>query len=403
MRRHRGRVGLMAVALMGVLVSGASADIVTERSASVLVFPKVIANGTRDTLIQITNTSNSMVHAHCFYVNAAPTFRDLPPDPVLNPPLWQEIDFDIWLTKQQPTYWLVSTGRQDNYIEGIDDPCTFGDRPHECPNSGFDPGAVPPVVDDFVGELKCVETDQVGAPISGNHLKGEATIVTYDVCVPDVPGEDPGVCSVGGDTCSVSDTSACDTDDYDTAKYNAIGVLGNEFNNGDGILCLGGEPTDQCPDSEYNGCPDVWVLNHFGSGEENPVLARDTDDSSIQTSVTIVPCTQNFETQDPETVTLQLLTYDEFENRLSSSTQLTCWADLDLRDIDFIFENLASPFAQTRIRPSGGSRSGVMMVATEYHQSTEDGRIGSASFNVHHEGTRAGQDVITIPGEQIQF
>ena len=252
------------------------------------------------------------------------------------------------------------------------------------------------MVDDFVGELKCVETDQVGAPISGNHLKGEATVITYDVCDPDT-----STCTVGGGTCDPTSTAPqCEGDDYDMAKYNAIGVLGNEFNNGDGVLCLGGEPNEQCPDPEYNGCPEFWILNHFAAGAENPVLG---EDSSVQTSITVVPCTQNFETQDPETVTLQLITYDEFENLFSSSTQLTCWADLDLRDIDFSFENMASTFGQTRIRPSGGSASGVMMVATEYHASGEESRIGSAAFNVHHEGTRAGQDVITIPGEQIQF
>lgn len=60
-------------ALVAVAIAAAApvhADITTERSASILVWPKIIANGTRDTIIQITNTSNSMVKAHCFYVNA---------------------------------------------------------------------------------------------------------------------------------------------------------------------------------------------------------------------------------------------------------------------------------------------------------------------------------------------
>ena len=87
MRRQRGRVGLMAAALVGLVVGGAQAQVTTERSASILVFPKVIADGTRDTVIQITNTSNSMVHAHCFYVNGALTFPELPPG-AINPPLW---------------------------------------------------------------------------------------------------------------------------------------------------------------------------------------------------------------------------------------------------------------------------------------------------------------------------
>ena len=49
-----------------------AADTTTEQSSSILIFPKVVFDGSRDTVIQISNTSNSMVHAHCFYVNAAP-------------------------------------------------------------------------------------------------------------------------------------------------------------------------------------------------------------------------------------------------------------------------------------------------------------------------------------------
>jgi len=397
MRRHRGRVGLMVMALVGVLVNGASADIVTERSASVLVFPKVVANGTRDTLIQITNTSNSMVHAHCFYVNAAPTFSDRPPHPIDNPPLWQEIDFDIWLTKQQPTYWRVSTGRQNNYVQGTDPQCSFNPLVLDCPDTGFDPGAVPPVVEDFIGELKCVETDQTGAPISGNHLKGEATVITYDVCNPTT---DPPSCTVSGTACSTT----C-TDDFDSAKYNAVGILGNEFNNGDGVLCLGGTSNDVCPDPEYNGCPDTWILNHFSWETANPAL---TEDSAVRSSITVVPCTQNFELQnpleDPGVVTLQLLTYNEFEQQLSASAQLVCWEDFDLPELgatqfNVLFEG--DTYRQTFIRSTAAS-SGVIMVATEAHQVSEGGRIGTASFNVHHQGTRPGQDIITIPADQLQ-
>src|SRR5690554_5911127 len=139
MLRQRGRVGLMAAALVGLMVGGVQAQQTscrpgetgptTECSASILVFPRVIANGTRDTIIQITNTGNSMVHAHCFYVNGAPTFPDFPPcpdpsDPLcFNPPLWTEIDFDIWLTKQQPTHWVVSQGR---LVDPTDEACGPG-------------------------------------------------------------------------------------------------------------------------------------------------------------------------------------------------------------------------------------------------------------------------------------
>ena len=129
MLRQRGRVGLMAAALVGLMVGGVQAQQTscrpgetgptTECSASILVFPRVIANGTRDTIIQITNTGNSMVHAHCFYVNGAPTFPDFPPcpdpsDPLcFNPPLWTEIDFDIWL--KGGTRFDVGPGALDVY------------------------------------------------------------------------------------------------------------------------------------------------------------------------------------------------------------------------------------------------------------------------------------------------
>src|SRR5215475_2541407 len=134
---------LLSAATLLSLATQARADITTERSASILVFPKIIANASRDTAIQITNTSNSLVRAHCFYVNAALTNPELPQGP-LNPPLWLEVDFTIQLTKQQPTYWFVSEGRD---VNPTDPPC--GPLRRLCPNAGLDPGRVPPVVPDF--------------------------------------------------------------------------------------------------------------------------------------------------------------------------------------------------------------------------------------------------------------
>jgi hypothetical protein len=435
MRRYR--VGILA-GVLAMTASAASAQVTTERSASILVFPKVIANGTRDTIIQITNTSNSMVHAHCFYVNAAPANRDLPPDPVLNPPLWQELDFDIWLTKQQPTHWVVSRGRA---VNPQDPSCDRLTGTYDCPDAGLDPGRVPPVPDDFVGELKCVEVDASGAPISGNHLKGEATVITQDVCGPqllcandwsrcmtDNDCVDGAACVVGGNRCELTDQECgapedCDSNVIDEAKYNGLGIIGNENNNGDPVLCLGGETSDACQTgAEYDACPETWIVNHQSYGA--PDLAVGSP-SFVATSLTLVPCEQNFETQDPESVTLQLLTYNEFEQQFSSSTTLTCWADLKLTDINNLFRRttLASDFAQTRIRPSSGTQSGILLVGTETHYVGERDLVSdamlsepgeelvagrprppyaTASFNAHIEGERIPQDLITIPAEQIQ-
>jgi hypothetical protein len=108
MRCVWGLCGVLGSVL--ALASVARAEVSTDVSGSVLVFPKVVFDGggaeDRDTIIQISNTSNNMVHAHCFYVNGAPD--------LLGNPLWQITDFDIWLTRQQPTHWVASQGRQIN-------------------------------------------------------------------------------------------------------------------------------------------------------------------------------------------------------------------------------------------------------------------------------------------------
>lgn len=399
MRMDHRRVGLIAAVLVGLLASGAKADVTTEQSASILVFPKVVADGTRETVIQITNTSNAMVHAHCFYVNGGVTFPNGPdgvpdtgdefPSP-LNPPLWTEIDFDIWLTKQQPTYWVVSQGRLVN----SDDPtCTRSDS--SCPNAGFDPGRVPPVVENFTGELKCIEVDASGAPLGGNHLKGEATIMVVQQC--DItPGEEFGVCR--GTSLQCSSAAECPGTTGDASKYNALGILGFDNNNGDGVLCLGGQPGPECEGgAEYNACPQTWVLNHVAGGGQ---VAG--NGSTVNTSIAVVPCAQNFETQVPETVTIQFAIVNEFESVFSTSTSVTCWAELDLVDgIDPIFsaDFIGSDYAQTFMRPSSGTNSGFMVVACEEH--SDGGGPANAAVNLHVIGERTGTDKIVIPSEQI--
>ena len=403
--RMRPLRALLCAAALAGLAGQARADVTTERSASILVFPKIIANGARDTAIQITNTSNSLVRAHCFYVNAALTNPELPQGP-LNPPLWLEVDFTIQLTKQQPTYWFVSRGRD---VNPTDTPCSRDLR--FCPDAGIDPGHVPPVVPDFVGELKCVEVDDSGAPLSGNHLKGEATIIS-----PRVPGDiilDPLTVFRGAST------------------YNAIGVLGEE-NNGDAILVLGG---GQCGGSgaictseedcggqgpcvfEYNACPQTWILNHAADGAPDIALEDERLDgsSSITTELTVVPCTQNFETQIPTTVTLQFLTFNEFESQFSVSTSVTCWGNFKLGDLGAPAMTFAGQlpdpqgtvFLQSRIRSAAGTPFGTFMVAEEAHiakrTTTLPFPIGTrAAVNLHVEGSRSVPDLITIPADQLE-
>jgi len=354
----------MALALCAVVPARAATT--TEQSVSILIFPKVIFDGTRDTFIQISNTSNSMTHAHCFYVNAAPLCIGAGDclagtcDGVCQPQ-WVEVDFDIWLTKQQPTHWDVAQGRLSNPLTDV----SCGPNVSDCNAAGLDPGRVPPVSSlPFTGELRCIEVDQSGAPISGNHLKGEATIVSND-------GE--------------------------ASKYNAVGILGEPFtNDGNDVLCLGGGITDQCPaGAEYEGCGQTLLLDHFAGGADDPLFGPT---SEVDTELTVVPCAADFEGQNPASIKVNFVVFDEFELQFSASVPVTCWGTFLLSDIRNIFDVavLESRFAQTQMVASTLSDSGFVAVSEEFHH------LGSqqttAAFNLHEQGTRAATDLIIIPG-----
>lgn len=328
----------------------ADAQVSTEQSTSVIVFPKVIADGSRDTLLQVSNASNGQVRATCFYVNAQRLFPGQPPGP-LNPPLWQATKFDITLTAQQPTSWVVSIGRPDS---PLDPPCQFFPLPnYDCYGAGEDPGDVPPVPPDFVGEVVCIEVDALLNPISGNHLTGEATIK--------------------------------DLSSGDVAKYSAIGLVGFETNDGDAALVLG---------QEYAACPDAWLLDHTTDGSEIPSVGAG---SSLHTDVTIVPCSQDFDNLIPAQVAVQFFMTNEFEQNFSASTTVDCWGDFTLSDVNVLFGSLGTLTAHTQIRPAA-LQGGILVVAEEFRSTGGvEPVVASAAANVYAEGAHAISDVIRLP------
>lgn len=362
----RGTLTIAVTAVALVLVAGplpARAATTSEQSSSILIFPKVVFDGSRDTVIQITNTSNSMVHAHCFYVNAAPLCIGAG-DCLAGTcsgtcePQWIEVDFAIWLTKQQPTHWSVGEGR----LPPGGFPCDATNS--ECDNAGIEIGRVPPVSSvPFAGELRCIEVDQSGAPISGNHLKGEATIISGD---------------------------------GDASKYNAVGLIGEPFsNNGDDVLCIGGGVTDECPSgAEYEGCGQRLIMPNFAEGADNPMFGPS---SEVDTELTLTPCTADFERQLPSEIVVQVIVVNEFEQPFSTSQKFTCWLTTFLDDINGIFSVLVAQtrFIETQLRPADKSDSGFVGVYEEYHR--VNGQQARAAFNIHEQGTRDKTDLIFLP------
>jgi hypothetical protein len=383
-KRNPFLAGVCAV-LGGVslVVSTASAEVTSDRAAGLVVFPKLVFDGANgvDTEIQLSNTSNEQIKVRCFYVNANGHCSNNPEfvcnaAPDCRPfgiggqciPGWQEIDFEFTMSPKQPIGWNLSTGARFLPLSDL----------------GLNEGSIPGASEDpFRGELKCFQVGPDNAPVDRNDLKGEATIVT----------------------------SADDL--LDSRSYNAIGIPAFEgANDGDNVLRLG---------EEYSACPSYLILDHFFEDAQEPI-----DDAFVRTDITLVPCSENFDLQNAALfeTTLQLLVFNEFEQRLSASIKTTCFKEIGLTDIglgvDRPFEETTqtsndkrSIFSvyvqgtltgQTRIRAvdddSETHGNGFLGVAEEFHREDETDLTsvqGSAAFNIHQSGIKDRVDLITVP------
>jgi hypothetical protein len=387
----------------------ASADVTSDRAAAILVWPKLIYSSADDTVlspagtvidttIQLTNTSSEEVFLRCFYVNANSHCSNEPTRVCGNhsdcnltfqgglcQPGWLEIDFEITLTPHQPLVWNLGDGQA--VLPCADAPCAPGGVSGLFSNVGNIPAASE---DPFMGELKCIQVGPNNEPIDRNDIKGEATIVTVR------PDGDQSV---------------------DARGYNAVGIQAIEgANDGDNSLRIG---------EEYNGCPSVLILDHFFDDAVEPISG-----DYVKTHLTLVPCSENFEFQAPFATTVQLLVFNEFEQRFSASRPLTCFKEYELcslgtgRDRPFNAPGFDDPnyqscqrsvfsafvngtlSGQTRIRgvDSGSEEfgNGLLGVAEEFYRPAgelEDvtATSSSAAFNLHHVGIRDRIDIINLP------
>jgi hypothetical protein len=381
------------LALGSAVQAQAPATVAGDRTAGYVLFPSVVSDPQdafnqdqeTETLIQLTNTHNEEITVHCFYVNATGRCLNgenalgfgVPGEPltacrsnadcltgngpgICDTSTWDETNFTLVLSPEQPTGWLASEGRRIEIV--VTDP----NDPNGVEGEGF--GLVLPVPTEyFQGELKCIEVNDVdnAIPVNANHLKGEAT--TYVVTTNPIDPNDVEV---------------------DVRRYNAIGIqaVSNDGQpQNDQTLCLGGNniPGNVCQTGEYAACPERLILNHLFDGALPGELDADP-------SITLVPCTQRIAEDEPTSLTIQMLVFNEFEQRFSLSTQLECYRDINLRDLSVLFAigTQGTVAGQTVFRAVGnGDRTvggfGILGVAEM------DTIGGSTAYNVVYSGMHA--------------
>jgi len=419
------RLALLA-ALAGsalIAVPAAQAQTSSDESAAIIIWPKVVYDSTgalfgqpTDTLINLSsNADSSLKQAHCFLVNATAhcdggandgdaclTSSDCGGG--VCEPGWSEIDFNVFLTAEQPLAWLAGDGlsRGDFPIEG---PGQCSTPPHNICFSDVSCGAgkclvgpngqnnlgsgVPPVGEDpFIGSLTCIQYDPTANPPvpdqsdSTNALIGEATIFTTD---------DPD-------------------DAVSGAKYNAVGLKATAATGADtdAVLEIGTPAVGTPPvaTADYEGCAGTLIVNHYFDGATDPVSvgANSSDNDQTATSLTLVPCGNNILEQTPGNVVAQFLVFNEFEQRFSSSRRVDCVFDSQISNIDTpnnsrsIWSSGVSGTltGQTRIQGVGGGENGSGLTGVATLAIDTDDSTTYAAYSLDQMGTSAG-DLLTIP------
>lgn len=386
---------LGAAAVVGLVLSPmAKAATYSDAGAAVVIWPKIIVDDSRDTVLTLTNQAPQPAAAHCFYINGNPRCENT--GAVCDSALdceedgffgnctagWIEINFDIILTRDQPLAWVASEGLKSIPGSSLADggvPCPGGFL-NPCITGQSNAGTrIPPVGETpFVGELKCIQVDpltRLPAECQGtacrNDLEGTATITKVEL------GQ------------------------IDTQKYNAPGLRTSPAGvNSDSLLVIGG------PEAEYQPCAEVLVFNHLFDFAIDPISGF----WEAHSELSLVPCTQNLLIQEVPRVTAQFLVYNEFEQRLSISIPVNCLLNTPISRIGtsqpersiFSAGIQGTVAGQTRIT---GVQGGLIGAASlNFCAPEEAGGCDATSFvdsgaayNLNQRGDREDPDFILIP------
>jgi hypothetical protein len=380
-REWLARVGLV-LALLALPCASAWAQaedeqISTDRSGSIVIFPKVISDGTRDTIIKLTNTSNMSVLAECKYFNGAGRCElserlcDADGDCDENESCvftWTPINFRVALTRQQPTMWRVSGGRRPSAggggITPPGDECEEVDGQEVCPGFFFTATSVP-AQGFFRGSLVCFEADPSTSPTNPepmgfNALKGEAVLFTI---AEDGNEADPQVSKYNSiNVPAIGDPTAADGLELDGVEYAAC-PLELEFPHyaagATDVVAAALEPTE-CEDTVCTGGPFAGDACMDDGDCGGGVCTA----CPVRTRLTFVPCTLNVRDGFAPVTRANFELRNEFEVfQGSEGVDVDCFVDFDtsreevVGGLSFIASN--SSYLKTVARFSGGRRCQV--------------------------------------------
>ncbi len=245
--------------------------------------------------------------------------------------------------------------------------------------------------------------------ILDHYFDGAIDPLALNRCLPE------GVCAISGGACATDGDCLANT-----CEDSVCSVSGHDC----------GDDTD-CE----NTCDDITeecTLSGTNCGPLGSECEPATMDVRVITEITMVPCTQDFEEgipgpgegTGPASTQVQFLVFNEFEQRFSTSTTLTCFSELPLSAIDtsqpersiFSAGVGGTLTGQTRMRGAisstvGGKARGntLVAIAEEFRCSgpiwefpscnfvNTGNLVSSAAKNFHFQGRRPQSDYIYLP------
>jgi hypothetical protein len=167
----------------------------------------------------------------------------------------------------------------------------------------------------------------------------------------------------------------------DVSKYNAISIHGGDPMSGNALVLN---------NIEYNGCPASLNFTTLASGAADPVIeALGTPTSSVTNFITLIPCGADLENLVPETVSLSVIAYNEFEQQISftGGPGVACWTRLPLTAIGaFAVTSTSTDFAYGTITPTGANASAGVLAVLDSVVTDGAANSASAANNVHVAG-----------------